>query len=92
MPWLPDLPDIEDDPVPAPEQHRKPIDNIRASPVKVPSRSPFVTLQAFDPDALEEATMLGTVFARFVEKSPLSVMVGSATANRGPRTTAQSGA
>src|SRR5437899_12042336 len=30
---------------------------------------------AFYTDSLEEATMLGKVFARFVEKSPLSVMV-----------------
>src|SRR5882672_9416975 len=39
------------------------------------SRSPFVTLQAFDTDSLEEATMLGKVFERFIEKSPISVMV-----------------
>jgi hypothetical protein len=46
------------------------------SPVKVTSRSLFVTLQAFNTDFLEEeATMLGKVFARFVEKSPISVMV-----------------
>ena len=37
--------------------------------------SEFVTLQAFYTDFLEEATMLGKVFARFVEKSPISVMV-----------------
>jgi hypothetical protein len=35
----------------------------------------FCTLQAFDTDTLEEATMLGKIFARFVEKSPISVMV-----------------
>src|SRR5712691_2866503 len=43
--------------------------------LRCPSRSPFVTLQAFDTDSLEEATLLGKVFARFVEKSPMSVMV-----------------
>src|SRR5438132_5255073 len=46
-----------------------------AALLRCPSRSPFVTLQAFDTHALEEATMLGKVFARFVEKSPISVMV-----------------
>ncbi len=43
--------------------------------LRCPSRSLFVTLQAFDTHSLEEATMLGKVFARFVEKSPISVMV-----------------
>jgi hypothetical protein len=38
-------------------------------------RSPFGTPQAFYTATPEEATMLGTVFARFVEKSPISVMV-----------------
>src|SRR5438132_2280367 len=46
-----------------------------AALLRCPSRSPFVTLQAFDTHSLEEATMLGKVFARFVEKSPISVMV-----------------
>ena len=35
----------------------------------------FCTLQAFYTNALEEATVLGKIFARFVEKSPISVMV-----------------
>src|SRR2546422_9719712 len=43
--------------------------------LRCPSRSLFVTLQDFYIAALEEATMLGKVFARFVEKSPMSVMV-----------------
>src|SRR3989449_10713405 len=43
--------------------------------LRCPSHSPFVTLQDFYIAALEEATMLGKVFARFVEKSPISVMV-----------------
>src|SRR2546422_11438816 len=43
--------------------------------LRCPSRSLFVTLQAFYTDSLEEATMLGKVFARFVEKSPISVRV-----------------
>src|SRR5437879_3150211 len=43
--------------------------------LRCPSRSLFVTLQAFDTDSLEEAAMLGKVFARFVEKSPMCVMV-----------------
>ena len=43
--------------------------------LRCPSRSPFVTLQAFDTHSLAEATMLGKVFARFVEQSPISVMV-----------------
>ena len=33
------------------------------------------TLQAFYTDTLKEATMLSKVFDRFVEKSPISVMV-----------------
>jgi hypothetical protein len=45
------------------------------SPVKVIPHSLFVTLQAFDTASLEEATMLGKVFARFVAKSPIAVMV-----------------
>jgi hypothetical protein len=32
-------------------------------------------LEAFETVAGEEATMLGAVFERFVEKSPISVMV-----------------
>ena len=46
-----------------------------SSPVKVILPLSFCTLQAFYTDTLEEATMLGKIFARFVEKSPISVMV-----------------
>src|SRR6059036_1733505 len=41
----------------------------KAALLRCSSCSPFVTLQPFCTDSLEEATILSKVFARFVEKS-----------------------
>ena len=48
-----------------------------ASPFKVASNSSLCILEVFSSESREETTMLGEMFARFVEKSPISVMVRS---------------